>query len=75
MPITSVSRPTYRVAGLLTEKPEILAISGELASAGADAAAMEILCGESGAAIWMSMAAATGCEAGSCGPFSGSIHS
>ncbi len=51
MPITSVSRPTYRVAGLLTEKPEILAISGERASAGVDAAAVEILCGERGAAI------------------------
>ena len=51
MPITSVSRPVYRVAGLLTEKPEILAICRELASAGADAAAVEILCGERGAAI------------------------
>jgi hypothetical protein len=51
MPITSVSRPTYHTAGLLTEKPEILAISGELASAGVDVAAVEILCGERGAAI------------------------
>jgi hypothetical protein len=34
MPITSVSRPTCHVVGLLTEKPEIPAISRELASAG-----------------------------------------
>jgi hypothetical protein len=51
MPITSVSRPAYHVAGLLTGKPKILAISTELASAGVDAAAVEILCGERGAAI------------------------
>src|SRR5215469_11548323 len=51
MPITSVSRPTYHVAGLLTEKSEILAISRELASAGVDVAAVEIFCGERGAAI------------------------
>jgi hypothetical protein len=51
MPITSVSRPTYHVAGLLTEKSEILAISRELVSAGVDVAAVEILCGERGAAI------------------------
>jgi hypothetical protein len=50
-PITSVSSPTYHVVGLLTEKPEILAISRELASAGVDVAAVEILCGERGAAI------------------------
>jgi hypothetical protein len=46
MPITSVSRPTHPVVGLLTEKPEILAISRELLSAGVDVAPVEILCGE-----------------------------
>jgi hypothetical protein len=50
MPITSVSRPAYHVAELLTEKPEILAIAAELASAGVDVAAVEILCGERGGA-------------------------
>jgi hypothetical protein len=37
--------------GPLTDKPEISAISRELGSAGADVAAVEILCGERGAAI------------------------
>ena len=44
-------RPVYHVVGLLTEKSEIPAISGELASAGVDVAGVEILCGERGAAI------------------------
>jgi hypothetical protein len=44
-------RPTYHVVGLLTEKSEIPAISRELASAGVDVGAVEILCGERGAAI------------------------
>ena len=52
MPITSVSRPAYHVVGLLTGKSQILAISRELASAGVDVAALEIFCGERGAAIW-----------------------
>ena len=34
MPITSVTGPSYHVAGPVTEKSEIFAISGELASAG-----------------------------------------
>jgi hypothetical protein len=44
-------RPVYHVVGLLTDKSEISAISGELESAGVDVAAVEILCGERGAAI------------------------
>jgi len=44
-------RPTFHVVGLLTEKSQIPAISSELASAGVDVAAVEILCGERGAAI------------------------
>ena len=44
-------RPTYHVVGLLTEQSEIPALSSELASAGVDVAAVEILCGERGAAI------------------------
>ena len=44
-------RPTYHVVGLLTEKSEIPAISSELAAAGVDVAAVEILCGEQGARI------------------------
>jgi hypothetical protein len=44
-------RPVYHVVGLLTDKPQIGAISSELESAGVDVAAVEILCGERGAAI------------------------
>jgi hypothetical protein len=44
-------RPVYHVVGLLTDKSEISAISRELESAGVDVAAVEILCGERGAAI------------------------
>ena len=44
-------RPVYHVVGLLTDKPEISAISRELGSAGVDVAAVEILCGEREAAI------------------------
>ena len=44
-------RPVYHVVGLLTDKTEISAISSELESAGVDVAAVEILCGERGAAI------------------------
>jgi len=44
-------RPTYHVVGLLTDKPQIPAISAELQSAGVDVAAVEILCGEQGARI------------------------
>jgi hypothetical protein len=44
-------RPVYHVVGLLTDTPEISAISRELGSAGVDVAAVEILCGERGAAI------------------------
>ena len=44
-------RPVHHVVGLLTDKSEISAISGELESAGLDVAAVEILCGERGAGI------------------------
>ena len=44
-------RPVYHVVGLLTEKSQIPAISSELQSDGVDVAAVEILCGERGAAI------------------------
>ena len=44
-------RPVYHVVGLLTDKSEIPAITRELESAGVDVAAVEILCGERGAAI------------------------
>ena len=44
-------RPVYHVVGLLTDKSQIPAISSELASAGVDVTAVEILCGERGAAI------------------------
>jgi hypothetical protein len=42
-------RPIYHVVGLLTEKSEISAVSTDLALAGADVAAVEILYGEQGA--------------------------
>ena len=44
-------RPVYHVVGLLTEDSEIPAISTDLASAGVDVTAVEILCGERGARI------------------------
>jgi hypothetical protein len=44
-------RPVYHVVGLLTEQSEVPALSRELASAGVDVAAVEILCGEQGARI------------------------
>jgi hypothetical protein len=44
-------RPIYHVVGLLSEQPEVPALSRELASAGVDVAAVEILCGEQGARI------------------------
>jgi hypothetical protein len=44
-------RPTYHVVGLLSEQSEVPAISRELAPAGIDVAAVEILCGEQGARI------------------------
>ena len=44
-------RPVYHVVGLLTDKSQIPAISRDLQSAGVDVAAVEILCGERGAAI------------------------
>ena len=44
-------RPTFHVVGLLTDKSEIPAISGDLAAAGVDVGAVEILCGEQGARI------------------------
>ena len=44
-------RPVYHVVGLLTENSEIPAISKDLASAGVDLTAVEILCGEQGARI------------------------
>ena len=42
-------RPIYHVVGPLGEQSEISAISRDLASAGVDVAAVEILCGEQGA--------------------------
>jgi len=51
------------VVGLLTEKSEISVIATDLASAGVDVAAVEILCGEQGHTSWMSMAATTDCAA------------
>ena len=62
------------MVGLLTEQSEVPAISSELASAGVDVAAVEILCGEREQRSWTRMAATTGCEPGSCGPFSGSAY-
>ena len=47
----SYHRPTYHVVALLTERAEIPVISRELKSAGVAVAAVEILCGEHGAAI------------------------
>jgi hypothetical protein len=44
-------RPIYHVVGLLGEKSQIPAISTDLAAAGIDVAAVEILCGEQGARI------------------------
>jgi len=44
-------RPVYHVVGLLGEKSQIPAISTDLAAAGVDVAAVEILCGEQGARI------------------------
>ena len=44
-------RPVYHVVGLLGEKSQIPAISTDLAVAGVDVAAVEILCGEQGARI------------------------
>jgi hypothetical protein len=44
-------RPIYHVVGLLTDKLEIQAITRDLESAGVDVTAVEILCGERGAAI------------------------
>jgi hypothetical protein len=44
-------RPTYHVVGLLPEQSEIPALSRELASAGVDVSAVEILRGEQGARI------------------------
>ena len=44
-------RPTFRVVGLLSERSEIPALSGDLATAGVDVSAVEILCGERGAHI------------------------
>jgi hypothetical protein len=44
-------RPTYHVVGLLPGQSEIPALSRELASAGVDVSAVEILCGEQDARI------------------------
>ena len=44
-------RPTFRVVGLLSEQSEMQALSRDLASAGVDVSAVEILCGEQGARI------------------------
>jgi hypothetical protein len=44
-------RPVFHVVGLLTENSQISAISKDLASAGVDVTAVEILCGEQGARI------------------------
>ena len=44
-------RPVYHVVGLLSQKSEVPAISSDLAAAGVDVSAVEILCGEQGARI------------------------
>jgi hypothetical protein len=44
-------RPIYHVVGLLTEQSEIPGLSSDLAAAGVDVSAVEILCGEQGARI------------------------
>jgi len=45
-------RPVYNVVGLLlSERSEVQALSRDLASAGVDVSAVEILCGEQGARI------------------------
>ena len=44
-------RPTFRVVGLLSGQSEMQALSRDLASAGVDVSAVEILCGEQGARI------------------------
>ena len=44
-------RPVFHVVGLLAENSQIPAISTDLASAGVDVTAVEILCGEQGARI------------------------
>ena len=49
--IISITRPTFRVVGLLSEQSEVQALSRDLASGGVDVAAVEILCGEQGARI------------------------
>jgi hypothetical protein len=43
--------PSHHLVGLLTDQSEVPDISRELGSAGVDVAAVEILCGELGAAI------------------------
>ncbi len=44
-------RPVSHVVGLLSENSEIQGITADLESAGVDVSAVEILCGERGAAI------------------------
>ena len=65
-------RPTHNVVGLLTDKSEIPAISSDLAAAGVDVAALEILCGDQGARILDEDGRTTGGAPGSCEPCSGS---
>jgi hypothetical protein len=43
--------PSHHLVGLITDQSEVPEISRELESAGVDVAAVEILCGELGAAI------------------------
>ena len=66
-------RPVYHVVGLLDDESEIPAISGELGSAGWMSQPWRFCAVSVGQPSWTSMAAATGCEAASCAPFSGSV--
>ena len=63
-------RPTYHVVGLLPGQSKIPALSRELASAGVDVSAVEILCGEQGARILDAHGHYHGLRAALCEPSS-----
>ena len=65
-------RPVHHVVGLLTDKSEISAISGELNRPGWMSQRWRFCAVSGERPSWMSMAATTGCEAAWCGPSSGS---
>jgi hypothetical protein len=71
--ITSITGPSTTVVALLTEHAEIPVISSELKSAGVDVAAVEILCGERGAAILDEHGRYHGLRARVVRAFSGSV--